>query len=308
MQKILVTGGAGFIGSHTIDHLLDHDQQVIVLDNYSSGHKRNLPIKHPRLKVIEGDIRDASVVAEAAEGITHCLHLAAQVSVVKSLEDPADSAAQNILGFLNVLNAANSNNVKRFVYASSAAVYGNPITLPLNETMQLEPESPYGLEKQVNEMYVELFKSLYDMSACGLRYFNVYGPRQDPNSQYAGVIALFSDAIQSKQPLTIYGDGLQTRDFIYVNDVARANVAALNSNYQGVLNVATGKTVSLLELIEVLEKIAGYTCDKQFKPAREGDIEHSAASATKLNTTLNIDARYSLEEGLRELLNEPVRV
>ena len=137
MQKILVTGGAGFIGSHTIDHLLDHDQQVIVLDNYSSGHKRNLPIKHPRLKVIEGDIRDASVVAEAAEGITHCLHLAAQVSVVKSLEDPADSAAQNILGFLNVLNAANSNNVKRFVYASSAAVYGNPITLPLNEKMQL---------------------------------------------------------------------------------------------------------------------------------------------------------------------------
>ena len=134
------------------------------------------------------------MVAEAAEGITHCLHLAAQVSVVKSLEDPADSAAQNILGFINVLNAANSNNVKRFVYASSAAVYGNPMTLPLNETMQLKPESPYGLEKQVNEMYVGLFKSLYDMSACALRYFNVYGPRQDPNSQYAGVIALFSDA------------------------------------------------------------------------------------------------------------------
>jgi len=308
MQKILVTGGAGFIGSHTIDHLLEHDQQVIVLDNFSSGHRHNLPLEHPRLEVIEGDIRDASVVGNAAEGITHCLHLAAQVSVVKSLEDPADSAAQNILGFLNVLNAANNNKVKRFVYASSAAAYGNPITLPLKETMQLKPESPYGLEKQVNELYAALFRSLYDISTCGLRYFNVYGPRQDPKSQYTGVIALFSDAIQSKQPLKIYGDGLQTRDFIYVNDVVHANVAALNSDYQGVVNVATGKTVSLLELIEVLEKIAGYKSDKQFKSAREGDIEHSAASTTVLNTALNVDARHSLEEGLRELSNEPVRV
>ncbi len=308
MQKILVTGGAGFIGSHTIDHLLEHDQQVIVLDNFSSGHKHNLPLEHPRLEVIEGDIRDASVVGEAVEGITHCLHLAAQVSVVKSLEDPADSAAQNILGFLNVLNAAKNNKVKKFVYASSAAVYGNPITLPLKETMKLKPESPYGLEKQVNELYAALFRSLYDISTCGLRYFNVYGPRQDPKSQYTGVIALFSDAIQSKQPLTIYGDGLQTRDFIYVNDVARANVAALSSGYQGVVNVATGKTVSLLELIEVLEKIAGYKSDKQIKPAREGDIVNSAASTTVLNTALNVDAGHSLEEGLRELLNEPIRV
>lgn len=307
MQKILVTGGAGFIGSHTVDQLLEKDQQVIVLDNFSSGHKHNLPIGHPQLKVIEGDIHDASVVAEAAEGITYCLHLAAQVSVVKSLEDPADSATQNILGFVNVLNAAKNNKVKRFVYASSAATYGSPTTLPLNETLQLNPESPYGLEKQVNELYVDLFRNLYDISACSLRYFNVYGPRQDPKSPYTGVIALFSDAILSKQPLTIYGDGLQTRDFIFVNDVARTNIAALNSNHQGTLNVATGKTVTLLELIEVLEKIAGQTCEKQFKPAREGDIKHSAASIAELHKALKIEARHSLEDGLRELLNEPIR-
>jgi len=308
MHKVLVTGGAGFIGSHTVDHLLEREQHVVVLDNFSSGDKRNLPLGHPQLKVVEGDIRDVSAVAEAAEGITHCLHLAAQVSVVKSLEDPADSASQNILGFINVLNAAKNNKVERFVYASSAAVYGNPVSLPLNETVSLNPESPYGLEKQINELYVDLFKGLYAISTCGMRYFNVYGPRQDPKSPYAGVIALFSNAIQANQPLTIFGDGLQTRDFIYINDVARANVAALGSDYQGALNIATGATVTLLELIETIEKIVGNKCDKEFKPAREGDIKHSAASASELHKSLKMTARHSLEEGLRELLNELVRV
>ena len=304
MQKVLVTGGAGFIGSHTVDYLLQQNQQVIVLDNFSSGYKHNLPLKRSQLKVIKGDIRDASVVAEAAEGITHCLHLAAQVSVVKSLEDPSDSASQNILGFINVLNAAKNNRAKRFVYASSSAPYGIPLSLPLNETESLNPGSPYGLEKKINELYVKLFRGLYGISACGLRYFNVYGPRQDPKSPYAGVIALFADAIQSKQPLTIYGDGLQTRDFIYVNDVARTNIAALNSDYHGILNVATGASVSLLELIEALENIAGYKCDKQFKPEREGEIKYSAASVAELSAVLNVKAKYSLEEGLLKLLKK----
>jgi len=308
MHNVLVTGGAGFIGSHTVDHLLEQKQNVVVLDNFSSGDKRNLPLQHPQLKVVEGDIRDVSAVAEAAEDITHCLHLAAQVSVVKSLEDPAGSASQNILGFINVLNAAKNNKVKRFVYASSAAIYGNPVSLPLDETVPLNPGSPYGLEKQINELYVDLFKSLYAISACGMRYFNVYGPRQDPKSPYAGVITLFYDAIQANHPLTIFGDGLQTRDFIYVNDVARANVAALGSDYQGALNIATGVTVTLLELIETIEKIVGNKCDKEFKPARKGDIKHSAASTSGLRKSLKMIARHSLEEGLRELLNEPVRV
>jgi UDP-glucose 4-epimerase len=307
MHKYLVTGGAGFIGSNTVDQLLALDQRVVVLDNFSSGHRENLPESHSLLEIVEGDIRDASAVAEAADGVTHCLHLAAQVSVVKSLEDPADSATHNILGFINVLNAMKKNNAKRFVYASSAATYGTPKNLPLNEQEPLNPESPYGLEKQINELYVKLFKELYDTSSCGLRYFNVYGPRQDPKSPYAGVIALFSDAVLAKQTLTIFGDGMQTRDFIFVQDVARANVAALNSDYQGAVNVATGSTVTLLELIEVLEKIAGHTCDKTFKPDREGDIKHSAAMVGNLHQALKVKAKYTLEEGLRELLNRSVK-
>ena len=306
MNKYLVTGGAGFIGSHTVDQLLEQEQRVVVLDNFSSGHRENLPESHPLLEIIEGDIRDASAVAEAADGVTHCLHLAAQVSVVKSLEDPADSATHNILGFINVLNAIKKNKAKRFVYASSAATYGNPKVLPLNEEEPLRPESPYGLEKQINELYVKLFKELYNISSCGMRFFNVYGPRQDPKSPYVGVIAIFVDAVLAKEVLTINGDGLQTRDFIYVNDVARANVAALGSDHEGAVNVATGSTVTLLELIEVLEKIASHSCDKYFGSEREGDIKHSAATVGILQQILNVKANYTLEEGLRELLNSIV--
>ena len=201
-----------------------------------------------------------------------------------------------------MLNAIKKNKAKRFVYASSAATYGNPTTLPLSEEEPLKPESPYGLEKQINELYVKLFKELYNISSCGMRYFNVYGPRQDPKSPYAGVIALFADAISAKQALTIHGDGLQTRDFIFVNDVARANVAALGSDYEGAVNVATGYTVTLLELIKVLEKISGHTCDKRFGPDREGDIMHSSATVTTLQKVLNVTAKHTLEEGLRVLL------
>ena len=205
---------------------------------------------------------------------------------------------------VGIVRYIKNNRAKRFVYASSSAAYGIPPSLPLNETESLNPESPYGLEKKINELYVKLFRELYGISACGLRYFNVYGPRQDPKSPYAGVIALFADAIQSKQPFTIYGDGLQTRDFIYVNDVARTNTAALNSDYHGILNVATGISVNLLELIEALENIAGYKCDKQFKSEREGEIKYSAASVAELSAVLNVKAKYSLEEGLLELLKK----
>lgn len=302
MQKILVTGGAGFIGSHTVDQLLGKNFQVVVLDNFSTGNKENLPVGHPSLEIKIGDIRDLDVVKDAARGVTQCLHLAAQVSVVKSLEEPADSAAQNILGFINVLNAVKENNIKRLVYASSAAAYGTPTKLPLSENILLKPESPYGLEKQINEMYVDLFRGLYGLSACGLRYFNVYGPKQDPKSPYAGVIALFSDAVLSKKSLKIYGDGMQTRDFIYIQDVVNSNIAALNSDFQGIINVATGNSVTLLELIETIEKVIGYTCKKDFKPGREGDIRNSEADASMLNSILGVVAEYSLEDGLRSLL------
>ena len=304
MQKILVTGGAGFIGSNTVDQLLKQKLHVVVLDNFSTGKEENLPVGNPLLEIINGDIRDSNVVNIAANGVTHCLHLAAQVSVVKSIEEPADSAEQNILGFINVLNAIKENNIKRLVYASSAAAYGIPTILPLKEDKRLKPESPYGLEKHINELYVDLYRRLYNVSACGLRYFNVFGPRQDPNSPYAGVIALFSDAVLSNVPIKINGDGSQTRDFIFIQDVVSSNIAALNSDFQGILNVATGKSVTLLELIDTIEKIIGHSCIKEYKPKREGDIQKSEANVTMLNSILGVVAEHSLEKGLRKLLDK----
>ena len=303
-MTVLVTGGAGFIGSHTVDRLLAQDYSVRILDNFSNGSRNNLPHDHDRLEIIEGDICDLGDVKAAMDGVNHCIHLAAQVSVVSSVEDASFSAQQNILGFVNVIEAIRKFNVSRLVYASSAAAYGNPVELPLNESSQLLPESPYGLEKKVNEQYATLFSSLHNMSACGMRYFNVFGPRQDPKSPYAGVIALFVERIKSKKAVTIFGDGLQTRDFVFVKDVAETNIAAMQSDYNGVCNVATGKTVTLLELIEILEKLCGSKVEKIFDAPRDGDIVHSAANVERMKTQLHFSAQIDLQTGLQKLLND----
>lgn len=304
MTTVLVTGGAGFIGSHTVDLLLEQNYSVRVLDNFSNGSRNNLPDDHKGLEIVEGDITNSSDVKTAMQGVDQCIHLAAQVSVVNSVEDASFSAQQNILGFVNIIEAMRRQNVSRLVYASSAAAYGNPVELPLKETSLLQPESPYGLEKKVNEQYAQLYLTLHKLSACGLRYFNVYGPRQDPKSPYAGVIALFVERIKNKQPLTIFGDGLQTRDFIFVHDVAQTNLAALNSSFNGACNVATGNTVTLLQLIEVLEELCGWQVDKKFDPPREGDIIHSSAVVKQLNEELRFIASINLHKGLQTLLNE----
>ena len=304
MHNILVTGGAGFIGSHTVDLLLAQNYSVRVLDNFSNGSRNNLPEESDRLQIIEGDITNEQDVAKAMQGVDRCVHLAAQVSVVSSVEDASFSAQQNILGYVNIIEAMRKNNVARLVYASSAAAYGNPVELPLKESSALSPESPYGLEKKVNEQYAELFLTLHNMSACGMRYFNVYGPRQDPKSPYAGVIALFVQRIKEKQGLTIFGDGLQTRDFIFVHDVASANLAALQSDFSGACNVGTGSSVTLLQLIEVLEELCGWQVEKQFDKPREGDIIHSAAVVERLNQTLVFKAEVNLHQGLQTLLDE----
>ena len=304
MATILVTGGAGFIGSHTVDLLLAQNHSVRVLDNFSNGSRSNLPEAHDKLDIIEGDITCEQDVKHAMQGVDQCIHLAAQVSVVSSVEDASFSAQQNILGFVNIIEAMRKQNVSRLVYASSAAAYGNPVELPLNENSALSPESPYGLEKKVNEQYAELFLNLHKLSACGMRYFNVYGPRQDPKSPYAGVIALFVERIKNKQGLTIFGDGLQTRDFIFVHDVARANLAALQSDFNGACNVGTGSSVTLLKLIDVLEELCGWQVEKHFDAPREGDIVHSAAVVERLNKSLGFTAQVKLYEGLQALLNE----
>ncbi len=306
MQKVLIAGGAGFIGSHTADLLMEQGVHVRVLDNLTSGHRSNLPAEHPLLEFIEGDIRDADAVKEAMKGVSHVVHLAAQVSVVASLEDPEFSAQQNIIGFLNVLDAAKNVGVKRMVYASSAAIYGEPHVLPLTEDVPMKQLSPYGLEKKFNEDYADLYYRLYGVTSVGMRFFNVYGPRQDPKSPYAGVIALFMDRIKDQQPLVVNGDGLHTRDFIYIRDVARTNVSALGLIYQGACNVATGKKTSLLDLIEVLSEVTGNKANFTHGEFREGDIVHSLADTSRMNNELKVVAETGLKEGLGLLL-ESVR-
>jgi UDP-glucose 4-epimerase len=302
MQKhVLVTGGAGFIGSHSVEALLESGARVRVLDNFSSGKRSNLP-DSSSLSVISGDIRDGTTVDDAMAGITHVLHLAAQVSVPASVADPLGSSQHNVQGFLNVLDTARRAKVTRFVYASSAAVYGAPVELPLNEDSPVAPLSPYGLEKSINDQYAALYSQLYGISTLGLRYFNVYGPRQDPASPYAGVISRFASALANDEQLRVFGDGGQTRDFIFVKDVARVNLNALASPANGVCNIATGHSVTLLELIDTLAKCAAKTANVKHEPPAKGDIRHSSAAPRKMIELLAPPSMTPLAEGLTQLL------
>ncbi|GAB3682842.1 NAD-dependent epimerase/dehydratase family protein [Salinisphaera aquimarina] len=299
--RVLVTGGAGFIGSHTVEALLADGAQVRVLDNLSSGKESNLPLGETSLELIEGDITDRRVVEVAMRDVTHCLHLAAQVSVIRSVEDPVHSASQNILGPVTLLQAAKEQGLEKFVYASSAAVYGDPESLPLAETARLAPLSPYGLEKQVDEQYAALFASLHGVKSLGMRYFNVYGPRQDPASPYAGVISKFVDLLSKNEAPTVFGDGGQTRDFVYVKDVARANVAALFSDHVGVCNVATGATINLLELLDTLRDVLDSDAQAKHVDGRSDDIRHSCGDASRLKSWLGFEPEWTLAAGLQAL-------
>jgi UDP-glucose 4-epimerase len=305
MQKtILITGGAGFIGSHTAQALLARDYTVRVLDNLSNGQIANLPaqaLADGRLEWIEGDVRDSAVVDQAVAGCCAVMHLAAQVSVQLSIAEPVDSSSHNVTGFLNVLDAVRRHKVPRLAYASSAAVYGTPAVLPLTESVSPKPLSPYGLEKYFNDQYAALYRDLYGTSLMGLRYFNVYGPRQDPRSPYAGVISKFADLIATGRPLRVFGDGLQTRDFVYVGDVAQVNALALTSSAQGVLNVGTGHSVTLLELVQAMSQAFEATANVVHEPPAHGDIRESAMQPARLGDLLGFVPATSLVAGLREL-------
>ncbi len=300
-MHVLVTGGAGFIGSHSVEQLLDANIPVRILDNFSTGSRQYLPT-HSLLEIYEGDIRDYTTVDKAMEGMTHVLHLAAQVSVPASVDDPPGSCSTNIGGFVNVLQAARSCGVQRMVYASSAAVYGQPIQLPLSEADCPQPCSPYGLEKYVNDQYAALFAKEFGVSLLGLRYFNVYGPRQDPQSSYAGVISKFISMVEQQQPLSVFGDGTQTRDFIFVQDVAKTNVQALQSDMLGVCNVATGTSVTLLDLIDVLSLCVNQKLEVVHQPARVSDIPFSEATIARLSSLMPNHDFTSLNTGLTALL------
>jgi len=304
-MRVLVTGGAGFIGSHSVEAILAHGGQVTVLDSFITGKRDNLP-QHANLQVIEGDIRDQAAVDRALQGVSHVLHLAAQVSVPASVADPLGSSHNNIDGFLNVLDGARRAKVKRFVYASSASVYGAPEQVPLNESSPVMPLSPYGLEKYINDQYAALFRTLYNLSSLGMRYFNVYGPRQDPKSPYAGVISRFAAALAKDETMRVFGDGGQTRDFIFVKDVAQLNLRALLNDGVGVCNIGTGHSVTLLELISTLAACAGREAKVRHEPPAQGDIRYSSVTPERMQQLLAPPAMTSLSEGLRQLLASPV--
>jgi len=301
---ILVTGGAGFIGSHTTEALLAAGANVVVFDNFAAGRRSSLPASHPALSIVEGDIRDLAGVNRAMEKATHVLHLAAQISVPLSVQDPLNSCHHNVVGFVNVLECARQRGVKRLVYASSAAVYGTPRELPLTESSPVAPISPYGLEKCIDDQYAALYGELYGLSSLGMRYFNVYGPRQDPSSQYAGVISKFAAAIAAGDTLRVFGDGGQTRDFVFVRDIARMNLRALEADATGFCNIGSGTSVTLLALIAALERVAKRNARRQFDPPVTGDIRHSAMLPDRQFAWLGEQPATPLDAGLAALLRE----
>jgi len=306
-KRILVTGGAGFIGSHLVEALLEGGVSVRVLDNFSTGKRENLSgLGSGRdFELIEGDIRDYDTVVQAVAGADAVLHEAALGSVPRSVEDPMTTQHVNADGTLNVFLAARHERVRRVVYASSSAVYGDSETLPRREGCEGRPLSPYALTKRINEEHGRLFLQLYGLETIGLRYFNVYGPRQDAASPYAAVIPRFTAALLHSLTPVIYGTGEQSRDFTYVRDVVDANLLALEAprdSCGSVYNVGTGAKYSVLELLATLQEALRTDSKPRHDPPRLGDVMHSSADPALAGQRLGFKARYTLREGLQESL------
>jgi nucleoside-diphosphate-sugar epimerase len=298
-MKALVTGGAGFIGSHIVEALLQRGDQVRVLDNFSTGKKENLEGLPGKAEVLEGDLRDPRVVKAAVRGMEAVFHLAAFISVPQSIEDPETCFAVNVSGTVNLLESARQAGIRKVVLSSSAAVYGNTSVFPTDEETPLQPLSPYAVSKQVNELYAGLYSKTFNLPATPLRYFNVYGPRQRPDSDYAAAIPIFIRQMVTGQPITIYGDGNQSRDFIFVKDVARANLIAAEAETCGEpINICTGCESSILDLLEELSELSPTSPEVRFEAARPGDIYRSAASPAKAARVLGFKAETSFREGL----------
>ena len=302
MPESLVTGGAGFIGGHLAERLVRDGKSVRILDNFSSGREANLRSWGDRAEIIRDDIRNRAAVASAMTGVRVVFHLAALPSVPKSVADPVTSHDINVNGTLNVLLAARDARVQRLVFTSSSAVYGDSPTLPKREDMTPTPISPYGLHKLIGEQYCALFTRAYALQTVSLRYFNVYGPRQDPQSEYAAAIPKFITSLLSGRPPTIFGDGEQTRDFTYVANVVDGNLAAAAAAPEAVgqtFNIAGGRRISVNELIATLNNILGTQITPTYAPPRPGDVLHSLADITKAHRLLDGTPRVELAEGLR---------
>jgi nucleoside-diphosphate-sugar epimerase len=299
-MRYLVTGGAGFIGSNTVDELVRRGHSVVVLDDCSSGKEDNLAEIRNKITFIKGNITDIEVVRKAMHEAEYVLHLAARTSVPRSVKDPIETNKINVDGTLNVLVAAKELKVKRVVFAASSSAYGETPTLPKVETMQPQPISPYGVTKYVGELYGQTFGKCYGLENVALRYFNIFGPHQDPASPYSGVLAKFCTAfVEDTQPV-VFGDGEQTRDFTYVENAVQANLLAFEAPHVSgkVFNVGVGGRISLNAVLRELGKITGKTIEAKYDPPRDGDIRDSQADISQAREFLGYDPQVSFEEGL----------
>ncbi len=302
-DRVLVTGGGGFIGSHLVRGLLSEGYRVSVLDNFLTGRRENLQEIADDIETIrEADVRDLQSCMEAAKGVTAVFHLAALASVPRSIEEPILSHEINLTGTLNMLQAARENGVSRFIFSSSSAVYGDSPATPKKEDMEPDPLSPYALHKLAGEYYCRQYSALFGLMTASLRYFNVFGTRQDPESQYAAVIPIFMSAILEDEPVRIYGDGEQTRDFVYVGDVVKANLQALGAeglNGQA-MNIAGGEKVAVNGLLDALETVSGISTERIYTDPRPGDIRHSEADISASAVHIGYEPAVGLEDGLQK--------
>ena len=300
-MRYLVTGGAGFIGSNTVDELVRRGHEIVVLDDLSTGKAANLSQVKSKVQLIEQSITNLDAVHEACRGVDRVIHLAAQTSVPRSVKDPIETNLINVTGTLNVLVAARDAGVKRAVFASSCAVYGQTSVLPIRENAALAPVSPYGISKQVGEAYGRVFQEMYGIEFVALRYFNVFGPRQDPGSPYSGVLSIFNAALLNGTQPTVYGDGEQSRDFVYVQNVVEAILLAAEAKGAAgqIINIGTGVRSTLNQTLELLEKITGRPAKAKYAPARDGDIRDSQADIGLAREALGYHPRIGFEEGLK---------
>jgi UDP-glucose 4-epimerase len=300
-MKVVVTGGGGFIGSNLAEELLKK-HEVTVIDNLSTGRIENLDQIINKINFIQGTITDLDLLTEAFSGSDTVFHQAAIPSVQRSVDNPIASNEANIDGTLKVLVAARDCNVRKVVYASSSSAYGNTPTLPKKEDMKPNPRSPYAVSKLAGEYYCRVFSEVYDLKTACLRYFNVYGPRQNPESQYAAVIPRFVTRILAHEPPVIYGDGEQTRDFTFVRDVVKANILAMQSPAEGVFNIACGERVSLNELAGKIMKITGIKLEPIYEEPRQGDVRDSLADISSAGDKLGYRPEFNLDSGLEEII------
>ncbi|MBL8682669.1 MAG: SDR family oxidoreductase [Myxococcales bacterium] len=302
-MRTLVTGGAGFIGGHLVDALLARGAKVKVLDNFSTGRRENIEHNLSRIELIEGDVRDVECCARATRDVDVVFHQAALPSVARSVEAPIPTNDVNAGGTVNLLDAARRAGVTRFVFAASSSAYGETEVLPKVETMAPQPLSPYAVSKLAGEQYLQVFARLYGMKTCALRYFNVFGPRQDPRSDYAAVVPKFCTAILSGKSPVIFGDGGQTRDFTFIDNVVEANLLAATKEVSGqVVNIACGERISLLDLARIINELAGKNIAPSHGPARAGDIRHSLADISAARSLLGFAPIVSVRDGLAKTL------